>query len=60
MLDLEYNSKDNFFIKHLIHKNLNHKIFGKPMLFNSDANIIIFGMGCFGVENYFGVLMVLL
>ena len=54
MLDLEYNSKDNFFIKHLIHKNLNHKIFGKPMLFNSDANIIIFGMGCFwGVEKLF-------
>ena len=54
MLDLEYNSKDNFFIKHLIHKNLNHKIFGKPMLFNTDANIIIFGMGCFwGVEKLF-------
>ena len=54
MLDLDYNSKDNFFIKHLIQKNLNHKIFGKPMLFKSNSNLIIFGMGCFwGVEKLF-------
>ena len=54
MLDLNNSSNEGFFIKHLINKDLSHKIFNKPMLFNYDKNTIMFGMGCFwGVEKLF-------
>ena len=54
MLDLNLSSKEDFFNPYLINKNLNHKIFGKPMLYNYDKDLIIFGMGCFwGVEKLF-------
>ena len=61
MLDSNNLSNESFFISNLISKDLNHKIFNKPILSNYDKNLIVFGMGCFwGVENCSGVLMVLI
>ena len=54
MFDIKNSTNDDYFINHLISKNLNHKLFGKPMFSNFDRNLIIFGMGCFwGVEKLF-------
>ena len=54
MLDSNNSSNESFFISNLISKDLNHKIFNKPILFNYDKNLIVFGMGCFwGVEKLF-------
>ena len=61
MLDSNNSSNESFFISDLISKDLNHKIFNKPILFNYDKNLIVFGMGCFGEwKNCSGVLMVLI
>ena len=58
MLDIKNSTNENYFITHLINKNLNHKLFDKPICSNLDKNLIIFGMGCFGVlKNCFGELM---
>lgn len=54
MLDSNISQHEGYFISHLIDKNLYHKVFDKPILFNYDKNIIVFGMGCFwGVEKLF-------
>ena len=54
MLDIKNSTNENYFITHLINKNLNHKLFDKPICSNLDKNLIIFGMGCFwGVERRF-------
>ena len=54
MLDIKNSTNENYFITHLINKNLNHKLFDKPICSNLDKNLIIFGMGCFwGVEKLF-------
>ena len=54
MLDSNNSSNERFFISNLISKDLNHKIFNKPILSNYDKNLIVFGMGCFwGVEKLF-------
>ena len=54
MLDSNNSSNEGFFISNLINKDLKHKIFNKPILFNYNKNLIVFGMGCFwGVEKLF-------
>ena len=54
MFDIKNSTNEDYFINHLISKNLNHKLFGKPIVSNFDKNLIIFGMGCFwGVEKLF-------
>ena len=54
MLDIKNSNNENYFITQLINKNLNHKLFDKPICSNLDKNLIIFGMGCFwGVEKLF-------
>ena len=40
MLDSNNSSNESFFISNLISKDLNHKIFNKPILFNYDKNLI--------------------
>ena len=36
MLDIKNSTNENYFITHLINKNLNHKLFDKPICSNLD------------------------